>query len=201
MHGHDPPNHIHTYTMVTQYQEPDSSSDSDAADRRGYGSISPESNIVVERKPLVIDAGTEHNDETCNGKTALSSPPPPAADVLHESDLLRDEICGMTKLAVPVIITYILEMFPGIVTIMLVGRMCVDYDDHNDGYGDGDTNLYDNVEGGYGGEDGGEGAVGSISLQKLHLDAASLAVMFTNVVALSPAYGKCEKNDIVVIFM
>lgn len=86
-----------------------------------------------------------------------------------DGELLRDEIAGMTKLAVPVIITYFLEMLPSIITIILVGR---EYD---------------------GGEEGASG--GELSMQKLHLDAASLAVMFCNIVAMSPAFGILTAMD------
>ena len=50
---------------------------------------------------------------------------------------------------------------------MLVGRM--DYDN------DGDQDA--------------------LSLQKLHMDAAALAVMFVNVVALAPGFGECNYSN------
>ena len=82
-----------------------------------------------------------------------------------ERELILDEISGMARLAAPVILTYLLETLPGIVTIVLVGRVQSFGEELDD-----------------------DGA--SSSMQKLHLDAAALAVMFTNVVALSPAFGK-----------
>ena len=64
-----------------------------------------------------------------------------------------------------IIFTYLLDMTPDIFTIILVGRVAYD----------------DEVEGGE-----------TSNLQKLHLDAAALAIMFINVVALSPGLGKCK---------
>jgi Na+-driven multidrug efflux pump len=75
----------------------------------------------------------------------------------------------MTNLAVPTIITSFLEMLPGIVTIILVGR--AEYD----------SDVGDDIEGEM-----------TTSMKQLHLDAAALAVMIMNVVALSPAFGKCK---------
>eukprot|EP00804_Cyclotella_cryptica_P017434 CCRYP_020827-RA/>CCRYP_020827-RA protein AED:0.09 eAED:0.09 QI:0/0/0.5/1/1/1/2/786/385 len=73
--------------------------------------------------------------------------------------LLYDEMASMTKLAVPVTFTHILEMFPGIVTVVLVGRAKINEESEE-----------------------------SVSLQKLQIDAAALAVMLMNVVALSPGF-------------
>ncbi|KAL7535978.1 hypothetical protein ACHAXR_007509 [Thalassiosira sp. AJA248-18] len=125
-----------------------------------YGSIAQ-----TESSPLCSNNGTT----VANGGEALSYTP--TIPFLKDKELLQDEIAGMTKLAIPVIVTYILEMLPGVVTIILVGR-AVEYDDDND-----DEGL-------------------TTSMQKLHLDAAALAVMFTNVVALSPAFGKVNWFDI-----
>jgi len=62
-------------------------------------------------------------------------------------------------------------MLPGIVTIILVGRVEEDYYGESEGSGGvGDDDM-------------------EMSMQKLHLDAAALAVMYVSVVALSPAIG------------
>jgi len=45
------------------------------------------------------------------------------SSLAEESSLLKDELVSMITLAVPVIATYLLEMIPGIVTLILVGRM------------------------------------------------------------------------------
>lgn len=42
--------------------------------------------------------------------------------LLGETELLQDELKSIVKLAIPIISTYLLELIPGIVTIMLVGR-------------------------------------------------------------------------------
>ncbi|KAL7524025.1 hypothetical protein ACHAXR_000410, partial [Thalassiosira sp. AJA248-18] len=146
--------------MVALIEERDSISN--GGNGHHYGSIA-ETNLYLngganntERKPLVLD--NNNDGEACPNAT----PPQNNPIFLEDAELLQDEIAGMTKLAIPVIMTYMLEMLPGIVTIILVGR--VEYDDDNDE----------------------EGL--TTSMQKLHLDAASLAVMFTNVVALSPAF-------------
>ena len=80
---------------------------------------------------------------------------------LNKRTLFYDEMKSMIKLAIPVTITYILEMLPGIITIILVGRV----------------------------EVSGSESEEAISSQKLQIDAAALAVMFMNVVALSPGFG------------
>ena len=80
---------------------------------------------------------------------------------LNRRHLFYNEMSAMIKLCIPVTLTYIFEMLPGIVTIVLVGRAQVDTRSEDD-----------------------------ISLQKLHIDAAALAVMLMNVVALSPGFGE-----------
>ncbi|KAL9185030.1 hypothetical protein ACHAXT_002807 [Thalassiosira profunda] len=138
--------------MVALYEECEISSGGGGS---RYGSISesPSADCIEngERKPLVGDGA----DERCTTPT--------------DNELLHDELAGMTRLAVPVIFTYLLEMFPRIVTIILVGRI---------------ESLEERA-----GDDH------SLSLQKLHLDAASLAIMFGNVVSLSPAFGLLTALD------
>lgn len=80
---------------------------------------------------------------------------------LNKRDLFYNEMSAMIKLCIPVTLTYIFEMLPGIITIILVGRAQVDTKSEED-----------------------------VSLQKLHIDAAALAVMLMNVVALSPGFGE-----------
>ncbi len=84
---------------------------------------------------------------------------------LKDKELLQNEMAGMANLAVPSILAYLLDMIPDIFTIILVGRVA--YDDEVDG------------------------EVTS-NLQKLHMDGAALAVMFVNVVAFSPGFGKFD---------
>jgi len=151
-------------------------------DQYRYGSIT-ETNVnsktsianpaanETEQTPLVIG-----NNNSAHIDDDVDNPP---TQFLEEKELLQDEIAGMTKLAIPVILTYWLEMLPGIVTIILVGRM----DDESGGEYEGSDDV--------GGGDVGNGGNGDVemSMQKLYLDAAALAVMYVNVVALSPAFG------------
>ena len=117
----------------------------------------------AEREPLVLDDGTSLELRPAAAFTS------PCKLFLKDKELLQDEIAGMTNLAVPTIITSFLEMLPGIVTIILVGR--AEYD----------SDVGDDIEGEM-----------TTSMKQLHLDAAALAVMIMNVVALSPAFGKCK---------
>ena len=140
----------------------------DVGNGHGYGSISDRRSLGLkegdeaERKPLILDGESSYT-------TSIASPPAAplklSALFLKDKELLQDEIKGMTNLGVPIIFTYLLDMTPDIFTIILVGRVAYD----------------DEVEGGE-----------TSNLQKLHLDAAALAIMFINVVALSPGLGKCK---------
>ena len=140
----------------------------DVGNGHGYGSISDRRSLGLkegdeaERKPLILDFESSYT-------TPIASPPAAplklSALFLKDKELLQDEIKGMTDLGVPIIFTYLLDMTPDIFTIILVGRVAYD----------------DEVEGGE-----------TSNLQKLHLDAAALAIMFINVVALSPGLGKCK---------
>jgi hypothetical protein len=122
---------------------------------------------AAEWKPLLV-LDDEDGASSWKIRTAetLASP---CNLFLKDKELLRDEIAGMANLTIPVTITSFLDMLPGIVTIILVGRSRYDTDD-----GDGDL----------------EGEMTTASMKQLHLDAAALAVMIMNVVALSPAFGK-----------
>ncbi len=82
-----------------------------------------------------------------------------------DNELLQNEMASMANLALPSILAYFLDMIPDIFTIILVGRVALD--------------------------DVVDGEVTS-NLQQLHMDGASLAVMFVNVVAFSPGFGKCD---------
>ncbi|KAL7551807.1 hypothetical protein ACHAWF_015000 [Thalassiosira exigua] len=89
-----------------------------------------------------------------------------------EGALLWDELLAMIGLAIPVIATYLLEIVPGIVTIVLVGRL-------GGGGGGGDNDE----------EDGEEGD------SKLYVDAAALAVMYFNIVGMSTGIGLMTALD------
>jgi hypothetical protein len=45
------------------------------------------------------------------------------AKVSAEAAILKDELWAMTTLALPVMVTYVLELLPGVITLVLVGRM------------------------------------------------------------------------------
>lgn len=90
---------------------------------------------------------------------------------LSRRALFYDEMSSMIKLAIPVTLTYILEMLPGIITIVLVGRAGLD-----------SINATEE----------------ETSLQKLQIDAAALAVMFMNVVALSPGFGRLQSGQTIL---
>mmetsp|Transcript_50063 Transcript_50063/g.106540 ORF Transcript_50063/g.106540 Transcript_50063/m.106540 type:complete len:608 (+) Transcript_50063:129-1952(+) len=132
-----------------------------------------------ERRPLL--ASLDADKERWRPRAV---PDPPRYDAKKNrcddgaegASLLRDEAACMTRLAVPVVLTYLLEMLPRMFTIVLVGRV---------GYDDGERG---------GGVDDGDGGA-EASMQKLHLDAASLAVMFTNVAAMAPAIGLMSAMD------
>ena len=85
--------------------------------------------------------------------------------IADEGILLKDELLAMISLAIPVIATYLLETVPGIVTIVLVGRM---------------TNENENDE---------------VDDSKLHLDAAALAVMYYNIVGMATGLGLLTALD------
>ncbi|EJK56395.1 hypothetical protein THAOC_23721, partial [Thalassiosira oceanica] len=91
--------------------------------------------------------------------TSKSSPPRRLRD---SHALFRDEARHMTRLAVPVVVTYLFQMMPSVITIILVGRV-------------------ENVAEEY--------------TTKLHLDAASLSVLFVNLVFLAPAFGLLTALD------
>ena len=92
------------------------------------------------------------------GTTSKSSP----RRFSDKHALFRDEARRMTRLAVPVVVTYLFQMMPSVITIILVGRV-------------------ENVAEEY--------------TTKLHLDAASLSVLFVNLVFLAPAFGLLTALD------
>ena len=168
--------------MVALIEERDmitNDGDGGGGPQTNYGSVAEAKNNggrSEERKPLVLPTTTNSSNA---GDALYCTTATNTTSTLTDTELLHDEISGMTKLAIPVILTYLLETLPGLVTIILVGR--VEYNEDND-----INNIINDQEDG----------VGQImSMQKLHLDAASLAVMFVNVVALSPAYGKVFQQD------
>ena len=151
-------------SMVAQNEDRDILEDN--VNTHYYGSIiSDNDRDGVREHTSLISAGNDAKDNECTTRPT------------QRHGALQDEIKGMTKLAIPVIITYLLEMFPGIVTIILVGRVQYDNDIDTDIISHGHISEYGALQ------------------KKLHLDAASLSVMFINVVALSPAFGLLTAMD------
>ena len=98
--------------MVAQNEDRDILEDN--VNTHYYGSIiSDNDRDGVREHTSLISAGNDAKDNECTTRTTL----------LKDTELLQPEIKRMTKLPIPVIITYLLEMFPGIVTIILVGRV------------------------------------------------------------------------------
>ena len=96
-----------------------------------------------------------------------ASKSPPRRRLRDSHALFRDEARHMTMLAVPIVVTYLFQMFPSVITIILVGRV---------------ENVADGVD-----EEG--------YTKKLHLDAVSLSVLFVNLVFLAPAFGLLTALD------
>jgi hypothetical protein len=164
--------------MVSHYGEHETLFDGNGDDDHRYGSIkrslssSSGNNYDVDANAS-IDKGVlpSDNDDVPTSASKRKSAPQSLLTNGDDDDLrlLRDEMAGMANLAAPVVLTNFLEMLPGIITLILVGHTKVAY--YNDD-GNGTSEDDDNA-------------------RKLRVDAASLAVMFTNIVALSPAYGEC----------
>jgi hypothetical protein len=166
--------------MVNLYGEHDLLVEVNGADYR-YGSI-PGNNVVHASISIVGDSSLGNDDDDDDGTQTRATPQCLLTTVDTDNHnnllLLRGEMAGMANLAAPVVLTYFLEMLPGIVTLILVGHTTTTEMAYDGSGGDTDTNdEYELVED---------------NIRKLRLDAASLAVMFTNVVALSPAYGECN---------
>jgi hypothetical protein len=180
--------------MVYLYGERDIIVDGNGADYR-YGSIDSSSswssgtNIVHASIAGDSSLGNVDDDDDDDGNQTRATPQCLLTTVDHDDDnnllLLRGEMAGMANLAAPVVLTYFLEMLPGIVTLILVGHTTTEM--AYDGNSGNDTDTNDEYE------------VDEDNIRKLRLDAASLAVMFTNVVALSPAYGECNMKNIMSV--
>ena len=104
-----------------------------------------------EVEPLLND---QHRTISYGGDKPQDEAPRPES-LRH---ILWDEVREMVQLAIPVIGTYILEMLPGIVSIILVGHVHGEF-------------------------------------TKEYMDAASLAVMFVNLTALSVGFGLASAMD------
>ncbi|KAL3816433.1 hypothetical protein ACHAXA_000083 [Cyclostephanos tholiformis] len=106
--------------------------------------------------------------------------------IRREASLLREELRAMVGLAVPVIVTYALELVPSIITLVLVGRI----DDGNVGRGGVGGNNGDKTNG-----DDTDDDDDSSCARGLYIDAAALAVMLYNVVGMSTGLGLLTALD------
>ncbi|KAL9179593.1 hypothetical protein ACHAXT_008883 [Thalassiosira profunda] len=108
-----------------------SSINEDLLRRRFSRAASTRTSLALESLALIpdIDESTRHYgaaDDDDAPQDQLQRGPSwreRRKSILDEGALLKDELLGMISLAVPVIATYLLEIVPGIITIMLVGRM------------------------------------------------------------------------------
>lgn len=109
--------------------------------------------------------------------------------------LLRKEIRAMIQLAVPVILTYVLELVPGIVTLVLVGRM--DHTNNNGNNNNSATTNNDNTTAAAANDEHDDDINDGhhSSSTKLYVDAAALAVMFFNIIGLSTGQGMLTALD------
>ena len=86
-----------------------------------YGSVAeiepPHSSDIDEEEAACIDqlmqSPQQQQQEQHHRRLSLA----------EDSNLLKDEMKSMIELSIPVCVTYVLEMLPGITTIILVGRM------------------------------------------------------------------------------
>jgi MATE family multidrug resistance protein len=101
--------------------------------------------------------------------------------ITTETALLRKEIKAMIQLAIPVILTYVLELIPGIITLVLVGRMDNTTISNNNSHSANNNNTAT--------DEHHEQDIKSSSSTKLYVDAAALAVMFFNIIGLSTGQG------------
>ncbi len=105
--------------------------------------------------------------------------------ITTETALLKKEIKAMIQLAIPVILTYVLELVPGIITLVLVGRMdnTTISNNHNRANNNNKTATDEHHE------QFNHDIIHSSSSTKLYVDAAALAVMFFNIIGLSTGQG------------
>mmetsp|Transcript_15516 Transcript_15516/g.31418 ORF Transcript_15516/g.31418 Transcript_15516/m.31418 type:complete len:612 (-) Transcript_15516:28-1863(-) len=90
-------NNTHHYGTVAEIEPPHSS------------------DIIDEEEAAYIDQLVQTTQQKQHHHRRLS--------LAEDSNLLKDEMKSMIELSIPVCVTYVLEMLPGITTIILVGRM------------------------------------------------------------------------------
>ena len=137
----------------------------------------PANEFTVDNAPLPQDAGTSlqrspslvHHHHQHHQRQQHPHKHHHHHTIAEEGLLLKDELLAMISLAIPVIATYLLEVIPSIITIVLVGRMTTNNGSTTDDEDDANS--------------------------KLHLDAAALAVMYFNIVGMATGLGLLTALD------
>ena len=143
---------------------------SSTSNNRVAAAVDRKNDIVInEWKSLLPTNDIDNND-------IGSSAAPSCTPFLQNNELLVDEIYGMAKLSIPIIIISIIEIFPSIVTLVLVGRVEDDFDNNNDDGGKSSATNYNNHSSSNISDNN-----STMSMQQLHIDAAALACMLINV--------------------
>ncbi|KAL7549608.1 hypothetical protein ACHAWF_013482 [Thalassiosira exigua] len=106
---------------------------------------------------------------------------PRPSSAAEERRLLKDEAAATIRLALPVVATSLLEMFPPIAVTILVGRADYGDDEYDDEYDYDGRRWLQHGAGGGGGD--------LASKSALYMTSASLATMFVNIVACSTGLG------------
>ena len=165
-----------------------------------YGSSSSNNRVAaaaVDRKDDIVindwksplpDDDVDNNIDYYGSSGAASCTP-----FLRNNELLVDEISGMAKLSIPIIIISIIEIFPSIVTLVLVGRV-EDIDNNDDDGGETSANNYNNNNNNNNNNNTTTNN-NLMSMQQLHIDAAALACMLINVIMYSPSAGLSTAMD------
>jgi MATE family multidrug resistance protein len=131
--------------------------------------VIPSKEVALDNAPPPQDAGSLQRSSLAHHQQQQHHHPHKHHDhrtIADEGFLLKDELLAMISLAIPVIATYLLEVIPSIITIVLVGRMKNGSDE-------------DAIDDNY----------------KLHLDAAALAVMYFNIVGMATGLGLLTALD------
>jgi Na+-driven multidrug efflux pump len=143
---------------------------------RHYGSTT----TSESRKPLVVTSSLQRiisatNNEDDDDDDDEANMPPSLSPPLKDAKLIQNEIAGMTKLGIPVILTYLLDMVPDIVTIILVGRGATHHTSRVS-FSPTETKTI-------------EWDADSKNIQQLHIDAVAIAIMYINIICFSPGQG------------
>jgi Na+-driven multidrug efflux pump len=159
--------------------------------RAAAAAVDVKNDIVInEWKSLLPTNDIDSNNDIGSSATPSCTP------FLQNNELLVDEIYGMAKLSIPIIIISIIEIFPSIVTLVLVGRVedDIDNNDNNNDY-DGGKSSATNYNNNHSSSNMNDNNNSTMSMQQLHIDAAALACMLINVFMYSPSAGLSTAMD------